>query len=123
MRAKLAAVVAGSVAVPLALLSTLALRGEVPLRLLVACGVALGAYVATDRLIPAVQSLTLAAGLSGKDLCKRGTAHADKQMCAPRGRRPPEGVVALSHALPLARAAPAALSRSASCRAPCTSWP
>lgn len=40
--------------------------------------VAVGGFVATDRLIPNIQQYTLRKGISGKDLGKRGTALEDK---------------------------------------------
>ena len=37
-------------------------------------------YWATDRLIPIIKSYTLRKGISGKDLGKRGTVLADKDV-------------------------------------------
>lgn len=40
----------------------------------------MGGYVATDRLIPSIQVYMLRKGICGKDLGKRGTSVADKDM-------------------------------------------
>jgi len=37
-------------------------------------------FVATQRLVPHIQQYTLRKGISGRDLGKRGTAAADKEM-------------------------------------------
>lgn len=49
-------------------------------QLLVYVFIALFGYWATDRLVPVIKMYTLKKGISGKDLCKRGTALEDKDV-------------------------------------------
>lgn len=49
-------------------------------QLLVYLFIALFGYWATDRLVPIIKMYTLKKGISGKDLCKRGTALEDKDV-------------------------------------------
>ena len=49
-------------------------------QLLVYLFIAIFGYWATDRLVPVIKMYTLKKGISGKDLCKRGTALEDKDV-------------------------------------------
>lgn len=54
--------------------------GSLGSQLLAHVTVALLGHIATDKLVPHIQQYTLKKGICGKDLGKRGTSSADKEM-------------------------------------------